>query len=273
MLNSDLRDFSKRDMKGNWFMAVVMTIVLAIINSILNQIFSRVMPGVPPTQEMLGVNQYPLDMANSFNLGNVFNLGLIGTALGTLFSLGYTWGFLDLVDQAHELENPKLKIEYIFGALNKKFLRNLLAMVLKSIIIFLGFLLLIVPGILLSFMLIPLDYLLKDKPDLPFFDYFKESSRLMFGNKGKYFSLILPYLLAMLAIVFIPLVAIVASIVRETLNPGVFIGASLLYLPILAILGFYFSIKIQILTAEFYGRHLVPRSNYSEYENEVYDYN
>ena len=192
MTNSSLRDFAKRDMKGNWFMAVVMFIVLTIITTILNQIFSSVMPGSPNIEEMLGVGQNTIGYSSAFNYRNYINLGLIGNAIATLFSLGYTWSYLDLVNQAHELEFPKLKIEYLFAAMNRKFLKYIFIILLKNIFIGLGFLLFIIPGIMLSFMFIPLEYLLIEDPNKPFFDYFRECSRLMKGNKGKYFSLILP---------------------------------------------------------------------------------
>lgn len=265
MDNKELRKHIKSDMKGNWFMAVVMSIVLSIISMIIGRLLMTFMP---LDLAMFG----NIDFSNPTNLEAIeavspistfvssFSSGIFVGIFTAIFTLGFSWTFLDLVDQSVSGFVPKLKLELLFSAINKNAFKNILILILRSIFINLAYLVLVVPGIIVSLFLTPLPYLLKDKPDISIREAFSESTNMMKRNVGKLFSLYLPYIISF--IVYI-IVAIATFFVLAPKGPNDdvlgFIFAIILVSIFTVIITFYLQIKIEIISSEFYRRYLAPK--------------
>jgi uncharacterized membrane protein len=87
----------------------------------------------------------------------------------------------------------KNQISDIFWGFTK-FGKAFVAYLLMSIAIGVGFLLLIIPGIILGFMFSQVYYIIAENEDISAIEAMKESARIMKGNKFRYFTLGLSFI-------------------------------------------------------------------------------
>lgn len=254
--NQELRKLSKEDLSGNWLAGVVLIIIVGLIGGLLRQIIGAF--AGPNPAELAGI-QTPTDidaMAPYFmdvfqkSLASYGIMGLLIKPIEELFNVGISFGFLDMVDGA------KLKLEYIIAPFTERFGRNILTAILYLIIIAVGYALLVIPGIIFTFMFMPVYYILRDRQDLDVVGVFKESKRLMKGHKFNYFKLILPYALLPLVLLAIITVLIVVFVNKEMIGSMILMG--LISMILAAVMTFYIGIKIRALSAGYYRRNLAP---------------
>lgn len=254
--NQELRKLSKEDLSGNWLAGVVLIIIVGLIGGLLRQIIGAFagpnpgeLAGMPTPTDMEAMAPYFMDVfqksAASYGI-----IGLLIKPIEELFNVGIGFGFLDMVDGA------KLKLEYIIAPFTERFGRNILAAVLYLIIIAVGYALFVIPGIIFSFMFMPVYYILRDRQDLDVVGVFKESKRLMQGHKFNYFKLILPYILLPIAIVAVTAILMVVFAIKEMFDPIILMV--LISIILYAVMTFYIDIKIKALSAGYYRRNLAP---------------
>lgn len=252
--NKELRNLSKTDMAGNWGTAVLLIILVSILMSLISQLIVSLGvsgPSLPPNfTDPVALEAYYAsalpNLARSISLSSI-----ITSLLAAIFQLGINFGYLDLVD------GKKLKVEHLVAGFKNNVGRNLVVVIIKEIIVGIGLMLLIIPGIVISFMLMPVPYLLKDKPDLDIGSTLSKAKDLMKGHKMNLLSLFLPYILLplVLSLAFIVVIAYFAS--REMI--GSILAATLIFGLAMIPLAFWLQIKVSALEASYYRRNLQPK--------------
>ena len=168
MINrAELKRHAKDELKGKWGLAVggffLATLIPQVISQALNMISDESIPLLVIT----------------------FLATMIITAIMSIGMCRFSLNF------ATNGETPA--IEDIFSGF-KVILKALGVYFLVSIIVFIGFILLIVPGIILTFMFSQVFYILADDNSKSIIDCLKESAAMMKGYKFKYFVLSLSFL-------------------------------------------------------------------------------
>ena len=154
-----LKTFAKGRLAGNWGNAILCAVIALVLGGIqfyVEQYFDS-------SWQIIGCN---------------FVL--------SFFFIGITWTFLGLARQGSINLNTVIEP---FGCIGKTFL----VYALVYIITWVGFLLLIVPGIIFSLGFSQSYFILRDHPELSASDILRESWRLMRGHKGEYFVLLLSF--------------------------------------------------------------------------------
>ena len=103
------------------------------------------------------------------------------------FIWGFSVFFLNLIRQ------EDTRLERLFDGY-KDIVRIFLAYFISVIVISLGLVLLIVPGIILSLAYSQVSFILKDNPEMSAVDALKKSREMMKGHKGEYFVLGLSFI-------------------------------------------------------------------------------
>ncbi len=120
-------------------------------------------------------------------------LAVLSLFFGGALSVGSATFFLRIVRGGQE------RLEDIFEGFKTNYIASLLALILSFIVIVLGLLLLIIPGIILALGLSQIFYILADDKKITAVDAMKKSWDMMNGYKLKYFLLNLLYLLMFIA--------------------------------------------------------------------------
>lgn len=153
-------------LEGKWGKAIIATLIMAIITGGIGEVVSIPFMNAPWTgmgvQGIWGIITMPLMWAWA-----VFFLRIIRN---------------EDLDYGHLLDGYK------------QFGRILLAEILVSIAICIGFLLLIVPGIIVALMLSQTDFILKDDKEISAIDAMARSIKLMDGHKVELFWLTLSFI-------------------------------------------------------------------------------
>lgn len=164
-----LRQEARAALKGNWGEAVLATLVLVIVVSVFE---------VP-----------------SFMGTTAAKIGSMGASLIAIFvysplGVGFNNAFRKLL-----LEGNNKIIENSFRiGFKENYWRSVGGMLLMYVFIFLWMLLLIVPGIIMSFAYALTPYILVDNPELSITDAIKRSKKLMKGHKWDLFCLELSFI-------------------------------------------------------------------------------
>lgn len=161
--NTDLMGEAKKSLEGNWLIAVVSFLVYGLLTGVLQSI------------PFIG-------MIAGFVIGGPMSLGLI------IFSKNI-------------VEGKEVKLEQIFDGF-KHFVPALLTYLVMLILVILGFMLLIIPGIILSFGFALSLYIVSDEPDLGVEATLRKSYEMMKGYKMKLFGLSLLFFLLGIACIF-----------------------------------------------------------------------
>ena len=94
------------------------------------------------------------------------------------------------------------EVNYVTIFSRFKGLKPIVFILILSVVIFLGFILLIIPGIILSLMYSQVFYILADDPDIGAIEAFNKSEKMMRGHKWQLFMLNLEAALYILAGIF-----------------------------------------------------------------------
>jgi uncharacterized membrane protein len=150
-------------------------------------------------------------------------LALLSIFLSGAFAVGSATFFLKIVRGQEE------KIEDIFEGFRTNYLASLVATIVTFLVVFLGFIALIIPGIILGLGLSQTYYILAEDKEISGIDAMKKSWEMMDGWKMKYFLLCLLYfgmsILGLLALVIgllfvIPIISTSNALFYEKLKAG-----------------------------------------------------
>lgn len=166
MTRKELKVKAKQQLKGNWWTAIGVILIIAVISGCLSFLGTRFNEGVwMPT--LIWVVTF-----------------LITAPLG----LGQSIFFLNLA------KNRKGQCSDVFLGY-KNFLKVIGVSILSEVIICIGFIVLIIPGIILSIMYSQVYYILAENPDIDILECLKKSRIMMRGQKWNYFVLMLSFIL------------------------------------------------------------------------------
>ena len=162
---SVLKSNAKQQLKGKWGLAIGSILVAQLISSISS------------------------GSANFFNSeGITLGLSLVNLLLSGVMTVGICRFTLNLATDKESAE---------FGDIFSGFriyLKTLGIFLLMGVCVFLGILLLVIPGIIISLMLSQAYYVLCDNNDMGVIESLKESASLMNGHKGEYLVLQLSFI-------------------------------------------------------------------------------
>ena len=159
--NTDLIKEGFEKLSGKWLLAIAVIILIGIFSNL------------------------PQFVDQKLAILNVFLSGAISVGAATFF--------LKIVRGQQE------RLEDIFEGFRTNYVASLVALVLTFIVVFLGFLLLIVPGVILGLGLSQTFYILADDKEISGVDAMKKSWEMMDGYKVKFLLLCLLYFLMVIA--------------------------------------------------------------------------
>ena len=165
MIRSELKKNAKNQLKDNWILAIGVLIVCQLISYVPN-ILSMV-------------------SENLVFVGIVIPI-LILAITGPL-SIGQCKFFINLANKS----NPKFS-DLWYGFNN--ILKAIGVALLVGIIVFLGSLLFVIPGIIFAYRYSQVYYIMAENPDISVLDCLRESARIMKGHKMELFILELSFL-------------------------------------------------------------------------------
>jgi uncharacterized membrane protein len=164
--NSGYKDRALSSLSGNWAKAVVALLIFLVII-------------------------YSADIVLTMTLGADSAATMSLSYLWMFLCVPLTWGiyifYLDIA-RGNELSYSKLFDGY------KDFLRIFTAYLLTYLCMFIGILLLFVPGIIVALMLSQTSFILKDQPELSAIEAIKQSADMMKGHKMDFFLLWLSFI-------------------------------------------------------------------------------
>lgn len=163
---SAYKDRALASLKGKWKDVVITTLVFATIGAVLS-----------------------LSLTLPFVLNKVEN-SVVNFVLILLFPFG--WGhmvyFLNLIRGKYQMKD-------IFdGYQSNYFVRTMLTILLYAILIFIGSILLIVPGIIMACMFSQVYFIMKDDESIGYWKALSKSKDMMKGHKMQYFLLYLSFI-------------------------------------------------------------------------------
>lgn len=265
--NKELRSLTKKDMAGNWGTAILLTILVGVLSGLLSQLFTVFTPATttiapPMTGDSDAMISYIVSTAQT-NIKTSSIASIIVSVVISIFNLGIDFGFLDVVD------GRSLQLEHLIAGFNNNVSKNVLTIVATQLIISIG-MILIIPGIIFSYMLLPVPYLLKDDPNDNVMDILKKAKDMMKGHKFNFFKAALPIYLVPIALFAASIILLAGFLSQESYG----IGILLFTIGILAgvVASFWADIKIKALKAEYYRRILNPIVEYDDYEEDFINF-
>ena len=171
--NQDYKNAALAALKGNWAPSLIATVVFFVVTLVLSS----------PSAFMDPVN----------NPGLYFGI-FGGTTLLTFLvavplQVGYYNTFKELYVSG---DNALTDNMFRFGF--KKYLKMLLTYLLVGLLVLVGMICLVIPGIILGYAYVLVPYLLVDEPDLSITDTLKKSRIMMKGHKFDVFYLELSFI-------------------------------------------------------------------------------
>ena len=164
--NQSLKNRALASLEGKWSKGIIAALIVLLIVGAVNQVIT-----IP--------------------MGNNVTLSMGTSGIWALLCLPLEWGavvyFLNLI------RNEDLAYERLFDGY-KDFVRIFLAGFLVTLCVAIGFILLIVPGIILQMMFSQTSFILKDDPQISASDAMKKSAEMMKGHKLEYFWLELSFI-------------------------------------------------------------------------------
>ncbi|HSQ89711.1 DUF975 family protein [Romboutsia sp.] len=166
MKNSELKSLARQQLKGRWVkMVLYFFVYLAVIT----------IPSI-----VIGFN------SESSNSNAELTFNILSIIISGPISLGISCFCLNFI------KNEEKLMDILWGF--KKFGKAFVAYILMAIAITIGFILLIVPGIIVSLMYSQVYYILAENEDMSAIEAIKESTRIMKGNKFRLFKLGLSFI-------------------------------------------------------------------------------
>ncbi|SCI01684.1 MULTISPECIES: DUF975 family protein [unclassified Romboutsia] len=166
MTRKELKFRAKQQLKGNWWTAIGVILIIAIIEGLLGFLGTKYEESV----------WYPTI------------IGIVTFLIVTPLVLGKTIFFLKL-SKSEEGRCSDVFLGY------KNYLKVIGVSILSEIIICIGFIVFIIPGIILSLMYSQVYYILAENPDIGIVECLKKSRVMMQGQKWNYFVLMLSFIL------------------------------------------------------------------------------
>ena len=164
MIRSELKQNAKMQLKGNLWLSIAVLVVYQLVSYVPN---------------LLGMLS-----ESAFFLGII---SIITVALTGVLSIGVCRFFINLTgDSNSQFSDLWYGFNHILKACG--------VTLLVSVIVFLGSLLFVVPGIILTYMYSQVYYIMAENPELSVIDVLKESARIMKGHKFELFVLQLSFL-------------------------------------------------------------------------------
>ena len=160
MTRRDIKDLSKDALRGRWLTESAIVFLMIVITGFITAIFNPI-----SSESLIGT--------------------FVATVLTIPFTLAYTNHVLKISRKQEDSVVDSFKEVLNVDLLIKAFVISLVA----QILITLGFLFLIVPGIIVAIMFSQTDYLLLDFRDKQFGEILTLSKELMKGHKAEYFVL------------------------------------------------------------------------------------
>ena len=165
ILRSELKQNAKNQLKNNWGLAIGIIIVCTLISCIPNLLVE----------------------INDESLAIAIIIPIITLVITGPLTIGQCKFFINLANRS----TPKFS-DLWYGFNN--ILKAIGVTLLVGIIVSIGTILLIIPGIILSFMYSQVYYIMAENPEMSIIDCLKESSRIMKGHKMDLFVLELSFL-------------------------------------------------------------------------------
>ena len=165
ILRSELKQNAKNQLKNNWGLAIGIIIVCTLISCIPNLLVE----------------------INDESLAIAIIIPIITLVITGPLTIGQCKFFINLANRS----NPKFS-DLWYGFNN--ILKAIGVTLLVGIIVSIGTILLIIPGIILSFMYSQVYYIMAENPEMSIIYCLKESSRIMKGHKMDLFVLELSFL-------------------------------------------------------------------------------
>ena len=164
--NQGYKNRALASLEGKWSKGIIAALIVLLLMGVVNQVIT-----IP--------------------MGNNVTLSMGTSGIWTLLCLPLSWGatvyFLNLI------RNEDLAYERLFDGY-KDFVRIFLAGFLVTLCVAVGFILLIVPGIILELMFSQTSFILKDDPQISASDAMKKSAEMMKGHKMELFWLELSFI-------------------------------------------------------------------------------
>ena len=163
-MRSELKQNAKMQLKGNLWLSIAVLVVYQLVSYVPN---------------LLGMLS-----ESAFFLGII---SIITVALTGVLSIGVCRFFINLTGDSNSQFSD---LWYGF----KNILKACGVALLVGVIVFLGSLFFVVPGIILAYMYSQVYYVMAQNPELSVIDVLKESARIMKGHKFELFVLQLSFL-------------------------------------------------------------------------------
>jgi uncharacterized membrane protein len=172
--NKEIRELAYAQLKGNWATPVVVALIYAIVVNVL---------GLIPIP---GTTIYPSIFSDHPIWNQGIQIPILTTLLGGAFSIGLCLFHLNIA------RRQKAEPMDIFAGFNQLF-QSIIAALLIGIIVLVGFVLLIVPGVIAGLGLSQTYFIMADKPGTSATDAMQESWDMMRGYKADLFALSLSF--------------------------------------------------------------------------------
>lgn len=195
MRSRDFKEIARESLRGNWFKAIVANFIYAFfcggvsISTSVSNSTTTPEEGESVVALLSAAGQQGAEPYANFILGGYLVVLLIGLLVGIITS-GITGsvavGFARFNSDLTSGGDAKIgSLFSYFGKMFTVFWMN----IIMGVRIFLGTLLFIIPGIVMSFNYAMVHHVLADNPDLTAREALAESKRIMKGNRWRYFCL------------------------------------------------------------------------------------
>ena len=175
---SDVRAMARNVMRRKWFMSALALLIYTFLSSNLPNMLGAMIPAFKRTIYLNFVDRYY--EYSTFP-------GLYSFVIEAAFTLGLAMFVLNFIRAG------KVSLELLFSGF-EKFIKAFLINFIMSIIIFVGLVLFIVPGIIFGLMYSQAYYILADNPELGAIECLRKSRIMMIENKGYLFGLRLSFI-------------------------------------------------------------------------------
>ena len=175
---SDVRAMARNVMRRKWFMSALALLIYTFLSSNLPSMLGAMIPTFRRTIYLNFVDRYY--EYSTFP-------GLYSFVIEAAFTLGLAMFVLNFIRAG------KVSLELLFSGF-EKFIKAFLINFIMSIIIFVGLVLFIIPGIIFGLMYSQAYYILADNPELGAIECLRRSRIMMIDNKGYLFGLRLSFI-------------------------------------------------------------------------------
>lgn len=161
----ELKENSKQQLRGRWGVAIGTCFVYGLLSGISGAFSAETSPGFYLT------------------------LNIVTLLISGPLAVGINRFMLTL---ARGKEEPRFV--QLFSGFSDVFLKSLGVMILFGLIVFVGIILLVIPGIIATFMYSQAFYILADDPSISVVECLRKSRQMMVGHKFDYFVLQLSFI-------------------------------------------------------------------------------